>query len=56
MACSNPRGSASRDVPDPDFVLSNEQIHDKFSRSIPPAIRVPSGSVIEAHTHEATGG
>lgn len=39
-----------------DFVLTDEQTHSKFSRAIPPAIRVPSGSVIEAFTHEATGG
>lgn len=40
----------------PDFVLTKEQTHDKFSRLIEPAVRVPSGSVIEAFTHEATGG
>jgi len=40
----------------PDFVLRDDQTHDKFSRRIEPALRVPSGSVIEAFTHEATGG
>jgi len=40
----------------PDFVLTKDQTHDKFSRLIEPAVRVPSGSVIEAFTHEATGG
>jgi acetamidase/formamidase len=40
----------------PDFVLTKEQTHDKFSRLIEPVVRVPSGSVIEAFTHEATGG
>jgi acetamidase/formamidase len=40
----------------PDFVLTTDQTHDKFSRLIEPAVRVPSGSVIEAFTHEATGG
>ncbi len=40
----------------PDFVLTREQTHNKFSRAIPPAIRVSSGSIIEANTHEATGG
>lgn len=40
----------------PDFVLTTDQTHTKFSRRIPPAVRVPSGSVIEAFTHEATGG
>jgi acetamidase/formamidase len=40
----------------PDFVLTNEQTHTKFSRAIEPAIRVPSGSIIEVFTHECTGG
>jgi len=40
----------------PDFVLTKEQTHTKFSRLIEPVVRVPSGSVIEAFTHEATGG
>lgn len=43
-------------LPVPDFVIGTDKTHDKFSRTIPPAIRVPSGSVVEAHTHEATGG
>ena len=40
----------------PDFRLSANQTHSKFSRSIEPAISVPSGSVVEVFTHEATGG
>ena len=40
----------------PDFVLTNDQTHTKFSRLIEPVVRVPSGSVIEAFTHECTGG
>ena len=40
----------------PDFTLDRTQTHNKFSASIKPAIRVPSGSVIEVLTHEATGG
>jgi acetamidase/formamidase len=40
----------------PDFVLTKDQTHTKFSRAIEPAVRVPSGSVIEVFTHEATGG
>lgn len=40
----------------PDFVLTKDQTHTKFSRLIEPAVRVPSGSVIEVFTHEATGG
>lgn len=42
--------------PAADFIIRNDQTHNKFSRTIPPAIRVPSGSVVEAYTHEATGG
>lgn len=48
--------SASVSAPTPDFTLSADQTHDKFSRTIPPVLRVPSGSVIEVFTHEATGG
>lgn len=40
----------------PDFVLRDDQTHNKFSRRIRPVVRVPSGSVIEAFAHEATGG
>jgi acetamidase/formamidase len=40
----------------PNFTLTRDHTHTKFSRAIPPAVRVPSGSVIEALTHEATGG
>lgn len=41
---------------EPDFVIGTDQTHNKFSRAIPYAIKVPSGSVVEAYTHEATGG
>jgi len=48
------------DRPEPhpgvDFVLDRAKTHTKFSSTIPPAITVPSGSVIEVYTHEATGG
>jgi acetamidase/formamidase len=40
----------------PDFVVRDDQTHNKFSRRIAPVLRVPSGSVIEAFAHEATGG
>ncbi len=36
-------------IPDADFVLTNDQTHNKFSRSIPYVVKVPSGSVIEAY-------
>jgi len=40
----------------PDFVLRDDQTHNKFSRRVEPAIRVPAGSIIEAFADEATGG
>jgi acetamidase/formamidase len=39
-----------------DFSLGTEQTHNKFSRVIPPTLRVPSGSVVELWTKEATDG
>ena len=47
---------AMQTTPEPDFVITADQTHNKFSSTIPPALTVPSGSVIEAFTHEATGG
>jgi acetamidase/formamidase len=48
--------AGSRGGPEPQFTLSDENTHDKFSSAIPPALRVPSGAVVEVFTHEATGG
>jgi acetamidase/formamidase len=39
---------------EPDFTLTADQTHNKFSSIIPPVVRVPSGSVIEVFTEEAT--
>ena len=47
---------AERVVPQPDFTLTADQTHNRWSATIPPAIRVPSGSVIEAFTAEASDG
>lgn len=44
----------SGEIPAPDYSLSAEQTHNKFSRSIEPLLTVPSGAVIEAFTEEAT--
>jgi acetamidase/formamidase len=51
-----PTAAPSRTSVAPDFSLRDSQIHNKFSSRIEAAITVPSGSVIEAFTHEATGG
>ncbi len=39
-----------------DYTLTADATHNKFSRAIPPALRVPSGAVVEVFTEEATGG
>jgi len=57
-SCSakTPEENVGTPVLKPDFVLTQDQTHDKFSRLIEPVVRVPSGSIIEAFTHECTGG
>ena len=44
----------ARSVPKPDFVLTSEHTHNKFSRTIPAVLRIPSGAVVEVYTKEAT--
>jgi acetamidase/formamidase len=46
----------ARPVPAPDFTLTADQTHNRWSATIPAALRVPSGSVIEAFTMEASDG
>jgi len=41
-------------IPEPEYFLSQDQTHNKFSRAIPPVLRVPSGAVIQVKTEEAT--
>jgi acetamidase/formamidase len=38
----------------PQYFLTADQTHNKFSSAIPPTIKVPSGSVIEVYTKEAS--
>ena len=40
----------------PDFVLDAENTHARWSATIPPVLTVPSGSVVEVHTKEASDG
>lgn len=42
------------DTPEPDFTLTKDQTHNRFSKAIEPVLRVPSGAVIEAFTEEAS--
>ena len=44
----------TKEITKPQYTLTDDQTHNKFSRTIPPVIKVPSGSVIEAYTKEAT--
>ena len=41
-------------VPEADFTLTADQTHNRWSSAIEPVLRVPSGSVIEAGTEEAS--
>lgn len=46
--------SMERNIPAPQYTLTKDQTHNKFSRTIPPVLTVPSGAVIEAFTEEAS--
>jgi len=43
-----------RTIPEADFTLTSDQTHNRWSSAIEPVIRVPSGSIIEAGTEEAS--
>lgn len=47
---------AAQDHPEPQYRLTQDQTHNRFSRAIAPVLRVPSGAVIEAYTQEASDG
>jgi acetamidase/formamidase len=46
--------TAEKQIPEPQFTLTKDQTHNRFSRTIPPVLTVPSGAVIEAFTEEAS--
>ena len=65
ISCSQPNGdsnevellpSKTSEYPTPEYSLSKDQTHNKFSNTIPPVLHVKSGAVIEAYTEEATDG
>lgn len=41
-------------TPKPQYFLKRDQTHNKFSKKIEPVLKVPSGTVIEAETEEAS--
>jgi acetamidase/formamidase len=55
LACLVPLAVA-QDAPEPDYRLTRDQTHNRFSAAIPPVLTVPSGAVIEAYTEEASDG
>jgi acetamidase/formamidase len=47
-------GSAAPEVPAPQFSLTADQTHARWSRAIEPVLRVPDGAVVEAYLEEAS--
>ncbi len=45
-----------RTVPEADFTLTSDQTHNRWSSAIEPVLTVPSGSVIQVGTEEASDG
>lgn len=45
---------SKKTVPTPQYKLTKDQTHSKFSSAIPPILTVPSGAVIEAYTEDAS--
>lgn len=46
----------AQETPTPEFSLTQDQTHNRFSAAIEPVLRVPSGAVIEVRTEEASDG
>lgn len=51
---NQPPRQSRRPVPVPQYTLSADQTHNKFSAAIKPAIEVPDGAVVEVYTEEAS--
>ncbi len=54
VSCSTKKEDIIRVFPKPDYKLSQDQTHNRWSSTIEPVLRVPSGSVIEVETEEAS--
>lgn len=54
--CTSPTNSDKKKDIQAQYSLSREQTHNKFSKSIPPVIKVPPGAIVEVETEEATDG
>lgn len=54
LGTSGPQQNLVREQP--QFSIPKTATHTKFSRKLAPVAKVPSGSIVEVFTHEATGG
>ncbi|MEM1044318.1 MAG: acetamidase/formamidase family protein [Bacteroidota bacterium] len=54
LCCLLAPSALAQNTPTPDFRLTKDQTHNRFSSAIPPALTVPSGAVIEAYTEDAS--
>lgn len=61
VACSTPdpgqiEADSLRELPEPDYTLTSDQTHNRWSRNIEPVLKINSGEVVEISTEEATDG
>jgi len=55
LSCKPPDAeTVKKTVPEPQYSLTSDQTHNRWSRTIEPVLRVESGAVIEVHTEEAS--
>jgi len=52
--CTVKENADEQPVPEPDYTLSADQTHNRWSSAIEPVLKVSSGSVIEVQTEEAS--
>ncbi|RMF62592.1 MAG: acetamidase, partial [Calditrichaeota bacterium] len=56
FGCQKVQQQGADNIPAPQYSLTADQTHNKFSRAIAPVLKVPSGAVVEVQTKEATDG
>lgn len=47
-------GEEEVETPDPDYSLSADQTHSRWSSAIEPVLKVESGAIVEVNTEEAS--
>lgn len=53
---NQPQTGADPQIPTPEYTVTTERTHNRFSSTIPPVLSVPSGAVVEMFTKEASDG